>query len=128
MKPCFNHAASMQTRYWSNYLDIEQKLFDETCILHARVFARKCVVQFFEGMREDVWVRLPRPLVRSREEEEEEEEQERLHGITRQDQVDHILNAWHMCKPELDVTKIAYWPKVYVTWEDREGKTLFSDV
>lgn len=129
IKPCFNQANFLQTRYWSNYLDIEQKLFDETCVLHARVFARKCVVQFFEGMREDVWLRLPRPPVRTKEEEEEdEEEHERLHGITRHDQVDHILNTWYGCKPELDVTKIAYRPKVYITWEDREGRAVYSDV
>ncbi|KAG7263432.1 hypothetical protein CRUP_015532 [Coryphaenoides rupestris] len=54
IKPLFDdHGSSMQTRYWSNYLDVEQKLFDETCALHARDFARKCVVQFFEGMREE---------------------------------------------------------------------------
>ncbi|KAG7463016.1 hypothetical protein MATL_G00190940 [Megalops atlanticus] len=129
IRPCFDHATFLQTRYWSNYLDIEQKLFDETCVLHARVFARKCVVQFFEGMRDDVWLRLPRPPVRTKEEEEEEEEeQERLHGITRQEQVDHILHTWYLCKPELDVTKVAYRPRVYVTWEDREGRTLYTDV
>ncbi|XP_030628818.1 calcium homeostasis modulator protein 3 [Chanos chanos] len=131
VKPCFNHAAFLQTRYWSNYLDIEQKLFDETCVLHARDFARKCVVQFFEGMREDEVVRLPlsyglRP--RKGRAEDEEEEEEHLHGITRQEQVDHLLHTWHQCKPELDVTKIAYRPKVCITWEDHNGHTLFSDV
>ena len=54
IKPCFdNRGSSMQTRYWSNYLDVEQKLFDETVALHTRDFARKCVVQFFEGVQEE---------------------------------------------------------------------------
>ncbi|KTG31676.1 hypothetical protein cypCar_00005681 [Cyprinus carpio] len=131
LKPCFNHATFLQTRYWSNYLDIEQKLFDETCVLHARDFARKCVVQFFESMREDVTVRMPlssafRPSTIHNEYEEEEEEC--LHGITRQDQVDHLLQTWYECKPELDVTRMAYKPKVCITWEDINGKALFSEV
>ncbi|XP_035610068.1 calcium homeostasis modulator protein 3-like [Oncorhynchus keta] len=29
IKPCFNdHATNLRARYWSNYLDIEQKPFD----------------------------------------------------------------------------------------------------
>ncbi|XP_030298305.1 calcium homeostasis modulator protein 3 isoform X2 [Sparus aurata] len=118
-----------QTRYWSNYLDVEQKLFDETCVLHARDFARKCVVQFFEDMREDTVLHLPHPpfIANSREAWEEEEE-ERLHGISKQDQMDQLLNKWYYSKPELDVTRIAHRPRTCVTWEDRDGKTLYSDV
>ncbi|XP_063048137.1 calcium homeostasis modulator protein 3 [Engraulis encrasicolus] len=135
-KPCFNHAAFLQTRYWSNYLDMEQKLFDETCVLHARDFARKCVTQFFEGMRDDSVLRLPlaRALItrpRRRGEDNMMEEyhgEERLHGITRQQQVDHLLDAWFQCKPELDVTKMAYRPRALITWEDDCGRAVFSDV
>ncbi|KAM9345527.1 calcium homeostasis modulator protein 3 [Symphorus nematophorus] len=130
VKPCFDdHATFLQTRYWSNYLDVEQKLFDETCVLHARDFARKCVVQFFEDMREDAVLRLPHPtfIVNTREEWEDEEE-ERLHGISKQEQVDQLLNKWYYSKPELDVTRVAHRPRTCVTWEDREGKTLYSDV
>ncbi|KAI7805345.1 calcium homeostasis modulator protein 3 isoform X1 [Triplophysa rosa] len=131
LKPCFNYGTFLQTRYWSNYLDVEQKLFDETCVLHARDFARKCVMQFFESMREDAALRLPltyalRPgQIQS---EGAEEEEDRLHGITRLDQVDHLLQSWYECKPELDVTKMAYKPKVCITWEDHNGKVLFSEV
>ncbi|KAM4615529.1 calcium homeostasis modulator protein 3 [Polymixia lowei] len=131
IKPCFdNSAASMQTRYWSNYMDVEQKLFDETCALHARDFARKCVVQFFEGMRDDSTLRLPHPPYFNyhREEEEEEQEEEKLHGITKQQQVDQLLDKWYYCKPELDVTRMAHRPRVCITWEDRNGRTLYSDV
>ncbi|KAL0964382.1 hypothetical protein UPYG_G00323060 [Umbra pygmaea] len=131
IKPCFDdHATNLQTRYWSNYLDIEQKLFDETCVLHCRDFARKCIVQFFEGMREDTVLRLPlSPEVRpSKEDDLMDPEEERLHGITKQEQMDQLLQTWFQCKPELDVTKMAYRPRVCVTWEDHNGKTLYSDV
>ncbi|XP_044229086.1 calcium homeostasis modulator protein 3 isoform X2 [Thunnus albacares] len=118
-----------QTRYWSNYLDVEQKLFDETCVLHARDFARKCVVQFFEDMREDAILQIPHPpFIKHSRDEWEDEEEERLHGITKEEQVDQLLNKWYYSKPELDVTRIAYRPRMCVTWEDREGKTLYSDV
>uniref|UniRef100_A0A3Q1CQD9 Calcium homeostasis modulator 3 n=1 Tax=Amphiprion ocellaris TaxID=80972 RepID=A0A3Q1CQD9_AMPOC len=130
IKPCFDdHATFLQTRYWSNYLDVEQKLFDETCVLHARDFARKCVVQFFEDMREDTVLYLPHPpFISNFREDWEEEEEERLHGITKQQQVDKLLNKWYYSKPELDVTRISHRPKTCVTWEDREGNTLYSDV
>lgn len=130
IKPCFDdHATFLQTRYWSNYLDIEQKLFDETCVLHARDFARKCVVQFFEDMREDTIIHLPHPpFFNNFRDESEDEEEERLHGITKQEQLDQLLNKWYYSKPELDVTKAAYRPRACVTWENRKGNTLYSDV
>ncbi|KAK1905830.1 Calcium homeostasis modulator protein 3 [Dissostichus eleginoides] len=130
IKPYFDdHATSLQTRYWSNYLDVEQKLFEETCVLHARDFARKCVVQFFEDMREDAVLRLPQPLFfRNSREEWEDKEEERLHGVSKQEQVDQLLNKWYHSKPELDVTRMAHRPRTCVTWEDREGRTLYSDV
>uniref|UniRef100_A0A672ICK6 Calcium homeostasis modulator 3 n=1 Tax=Salarias fasciatus TaxID=181472 RepID=A0A672ICK6_SALFA len=131
VKPCFDdHATFLQTRYWSNYLDVEQKLFDETCVLHARDFARKCVVQFFEDVTEDAVLRLPHPpfIGSGSEEWERDGEEERLHGVTRQDQVDRLLNRWFHDKPELDVTRVAHRPRPCVTWEDRQGRTLYSDV
>uniref|UniRef100_A0A3Q0T638 Calcium homeostasis modulator 3 n=1 Tax=Amphilophus citrinellus TaxID=61819 RepID=A0A3Q0T638_AMPCI len=129
IKPCFDdHATFLQTRYWSNYLDVEQKLFDETCILHARDFARKCVVQFFEDVREDSILHLPHPVFITKFREEWEDEEEQLHGITKQEQVDQLFQKWYYNKPELDVTRIAHRPRACVTWEDREGKTLYSDV
>lgn len=130
IKPYFDdHATSLQTRYWSNYLDVEQKLFEETCVLHARDFARKCVVQFFEDMREDAVLRLPQPLfLRNSREEWEDKEEERLHGVSKREQVDQLLNKWYHSKPELDVTRMAHRPRTCVTWEDREGRTLYSDV
>lgn len=129
IKPCFDdHGTFLQTRYWSNYLDVEQKLFDETCVLHARDFAQKCVVQFFEDMREDAVLRLPHPPFVTGAQEEWENEKERLHGISKQEQMNQLLNKWYYRKPELDVTRIAHRPRTCVTWEDRDGKTLYSDV
>ncbi|XP_032408477.1 calcium homeostasis modulator protein 3 [Xiphophorus hellerii] len=129
IKPCFeDHAAFLQTRYWSNYLDVEQKLFDETCVLHARDFARKCVVQFFEDMTEDSILRLPHPSFISNVGERLEEEEERLHGVTKRVQMDQLLNKWYYGKPELDVTRIAHRPRPCVTWQDPGGRALYSEV
>lgn len=130
IKPCFNHAAFLQTRYWSNYLDVEAKLFDETCTRHAREFAKKCVVQFFEGIDEEDVLRMPlSPNLRFKKSQDEtEEEDEHLHGVTRKDQVDDLLQSWFQCRPELDVTKMVYRPTKCITWEDPTGHILYSDV
>lgn len=129
VKPCFeDHGSFLQTRYWSNYLDVEQKLFDETCVLHARDFARKCVVQFFEDMRENTVLHLPHPPNIRCAQEGWEDEDDKLHGISQQDQMNQLLNKWYFSKPELDVTRMAYRPRACVTWEDCNGKSLYSDV
>lgn len=130
VKPCFDdHGSFLQTRYWSNYLDVEQKLFDETCVLHARDFAKKCVVQFFQDVRDEAALRLPHPHPYCQEQwEEQEEQEERLHGISRREQVDQLLNRWYHSKPQLDVSRMAYRPRACVTWEDPQGNTLYSDV
>lgn len=117
LKPCFNHAAFLQTRYWSNYADLEQKLFDETCSTHAREFARKCVIQFFESMHEEMCQGMILPL---------DDEDDHLHGITSRKQVNELLQAWYRSKPDLDVTKIAQRQyrraRVRVTWEGDQNK------
>lgn len=130
IKPCFDHATFLQTRYWSNYLDVEAKMFDETCVHHAREFAKKCVVHFFECIEDDVVLRMPlSPSLRFQKgHDETEEEDERLHGVTRKDQVDHLLESWFLSKPELDVTKMLYRPTKCITWEDPTGQILYSDV
>uniref|UniRef100_A0A3B4AMU1 Uncharacterized protein n=1 Tax=Periophthalmus magnuspinnatus TaxID=409849 RepID=A0A3B4AMU1_9GOBI len=101
IKPFFDdHARFLQTRYWSNYLDVEQKMFDETCVLHARDFARKCVVQFFEEMRDDSVPELDRPYFTvSARDEWESEDEDRLHGITRQELMNQLLDKWFYSKP-----------------------------
>ncbi|XP_068597218.1 calcium homeostasis modulator protein 3 [Brachionichthys hirsutus] len=129
IKPFFdNHATFLQTRYWSNYLDVEQKLFDETCVLHARDFAKKCVVQFFEDASEDDILRLPHPAFVAKDAAAWEDDEERLYGISKQEQVNRLLDKWYFNKPELDVTRRAHRPSPCVTWEGRDGKTLYTDV
>nr|XP_015203112.1 PREDICTED: calcium homeostasis modulator protein 3 isoform X2 [Lepisosteus oculatus] len=89
IKPCFDHATFLQTRYWSNYLDMEQKLFDETCCLHAREFARQCVIQFFENMSDEAQASLPpRPISK------DEDEEDYLHGVTKQKEVNKRDNKF----------------------------------
>uniref|UniRef100_A0A8C6TD79 Calcium homeostasis modulator 3 n=1 Tax=Neogobius melanostomus TaxID=47308 RepID=A0A8C6TD79_9GOBI len=125
IKPCFDdHAVILQTRYWSNYLDVEQKLFDETCVLHARDFARKCVVQFFEEMREAPLLDRPHFSV-STQNDWDLEDEDRLHGVTRQEQMDKLLNKWYYSKPELDVSRMAYRPQLCSVCSK---KNLCSDV
>lgn len=97
LRPCFNQAALLQTRHWSNYIDIEQKIFEETCCEHSRLFAHKCILHFFESMREEIRQHsfdLPK-----------EEEEDLLRGITHQDQVNKLLKTWYYEKPPLDVSQ-----------------------
>nr|XP_006630883.1 PREDICTED: calcium homeostasis modulator protein 3 isoform X1 [Lepisosteus oculatus] len=123
IKPCFDHATFLQTRYWSNYLDMEQKLFDETCCLHAREFARQCVIQFFENMSDEAQASLPpRPISK------DEDEEDYLHGVTKQKEVNKVLETWYFSKPELDVTKITTRSRNGLTCEDAKGNAQTSEV
>ena len=54
VRPCFTQAAFLKSKYWSHYIDIERKLFDETCTEHAKAFAKVCIQQFFEAMNHDL--------------------------------------------------------------------------
>ncbi|XP_038614507.1 calcium homeostasis modulator protein 3 [Tachyglossus aculeatus] len=107
LQPCFHQAAFLQRRYWSNYLDLEQKLFDETCCEHARDFAHRCVLHFFDSMRKEIKVRglsISRdPL--GQEEGEGEGKEDHLHGITNQDQMNRLLATWYVSKPPLDIAR-----------------------
>uniref|UniRef100_A0A8C3IJX3 Calcium homeostasis modulator 3 n=1 Tax=Chrysemys picta bellii TaxID=8478 RepID=A0A8C3IJX3_CHRPI len=103
LRPCFNQAAFLQTRYWSNYIDIEQKIFDETCCEHARDFAHKCILHFFESMQQEIKLRrfnAPREEVDGGEGEEDH-----LRGITDQEQMNELLKSWYYSKPPLDVSQ-----------------------
>ncbi|XP_053167872.1 calcium homeostasis modulator protein 3 isoform X2 [Hemicordylus capensis] len=104
LRPCFNQAAFLQTRYWSNYIDIEQKIFDETCCEHARDFAHKCILHFFESMQKEI--KLQRfNAHKEKEDEEEERENDHLRGITNQEQMNKILQTWYYSKPRLDLSQ-----------------------
>ncbi|KAJ6669099.1 hypothetical protein lerEdw1_007908 [Lerista edwardsae] len=102
LRPCFNQAAFLQTRYWSNYIDIEQKIFDETCCEHARDFAHKCILHFFESMQKEIKQR--RFNAHKEKEEDKEGEKDHLHGITNQQQVNKLLQTWYYSKPRLDLS------------------------
>uniref|UniRef100_A0A8C5QSM2 Calcium homeostasis modulator 3 n=1 Tax=Leptobrachium leishanense TaxID=445787 RepID=A0A8C5QSM2_9ANUR len=97
LKPCFDQTAFLQTRYWSNYIDIEQKIFDETCCAHARDFAHKCILYFFESMQNEMKVR---QFIMKKNLEDEEDH---LHGITDHEQVNNLLKSWYQSKPPLCV-------------------------
>ncbi|KAM4636948.1 calcium homeostasis modulator protein 1-like [Discoglossus pictus] len=96
LKPCFDQTAFLQTRYWSNYIDIEQKIFDETCCEHARDFAHKCILHFFESMHNEM--KLGNFIITKKEDEEDH-----LHGITNHEQVNDLLKSWYRSKPPLCV-------------------------
>ncbi|NXU73496.1 CAHM3 protein, partial [Oreotrochilus melanogaster] len=101
LRPCFNQTTLLQARHWSNYIDIEQKIFEETCCEHSRLFAHKCILHFFKSMRQEIQLHsfnLPK------EGEGAEEEEDLLHGITDQDQVNKLLKMWYYEKPPLDVS------------------------
>ncbi|XP_020823434.1 calcium homeostasis modulator protein 3 [Phascolarctos cinereus] len=116
LQPCFDQTRLVQRRYWSNYVDLEQKLFDETCCEHARDFAHKCVLHFFDSMRSEMKAR---GLAAARQDgvipwdsKAEAEGQEReggkkdlLRGIANQKQVNQLLTTWYRSKPPLDITQ-----------------------
>ncbi|XP_034989610.1 calcium homeostasis modulator protein 3 [Zootoca vivipara] len=102
LRPCFNQATFLQTRYWSNYIDIEQKIFDETCCEHTRDFAHKCILHFFESMQKEIKRR--RFHAHPGKEEGKEGEKHHLQGISSQEQVNKLLQSWCYSKPPLDLS------------------------
>ncbi|KAM4703624.1 calcium homeostasis modulator protein 1 [Rhinophrynus dorsalis] len=102
IRPCFTQAAFLKSKYWSHYIDIERKLFDETCTEHAKSFAKLCIHQFFETINKDM--SLGHSHI-SEEETAEKEEKEKLLGITDQGTMNKVLKNWHKCKPPLNLNK-----------------------
>lgn len=115
LRPCFDQTVFLQRRYWSNYVDLEQKLFDETCCEHARDFAHRCVLHFFESMQSELRVlelRRRDPAGGIPESQESPEPPEgpddgnrkaHLRAISSRKQVDHLLSTWYSSKPPLDL-------------------------
>ncbi|CAN0181528.1 unnamed protein product [Bubo scandiacus] len=99
LRPCFTQAAFLKSRYWSHYIDIERKLFDETCAEHARSFAKVCIQQFFEGMSTDLASARCHPPRKAPA--DVGEAAEKLLGITDQGTMNTALKSWHRCKPPL---------------------------
>ncbi|KYO40627.1 calcium homeostasis modulator protein 1 isoform B [Alligator mississippiensis] len=99
LRPCFTQAAFLKSKYWSHYIDIERKLFDETCTEHAKSFAKVCIQQFFEAMNKDMG--MGHPHLPEKTPSEAGEEKEKLLGITDQGTMNKLLKSWHKCKPPL---------------------------
>lgn len=107
IRPCFSQAAFLKTKYWSHYVDIERKVFDETCKEHAKSFAKVCVHQYFENISGEM-----RSIhhYRSRDDDDNEEnsklsDEDKLLGIRAQDDMNKVLWNWHTCKPPLALRK-----------------------
>ncbi|MEE6485911.1 hypothetical protein FKM82_014448 [Ascaphus truei] len=105
IRPCFTQAAFLKSKYWSHYIDIERKLFDETCTEHAKSFAKLCIQQFFETMNKDMSMEHTLLL---EEKASEQEGNEKLLGITDQGTMNTLLKNWHKCKPPLNLSKEVY--------------------
>lgn len=117
LKPCFNHAAFLQTRYWSNYIDLEQKIFEETCCEQTRDFAHKCILHFFESMQTEI--KLRRFNAYTEEKGAKAKENIHLSGITSQEQISKFLFSWYNRKPPLDLSQ-AYRQRDYTFALDRQ--------
>lgn len=109
VRPCFTQAAFLKSKYWSHYIDIERKLFDETCTEHAKAFAKVCIQQFFEAMNHDLELghthgalaTAPDGSAAPATTDSAEEDREKLRGITDQGTMNKLLMSWHKCKPPL---------------------------
>ncbi|NWU60593.1 CAHM1 protein, partial [Pterocles burchelli] len=99
LRPCFTQAAFLKSRYWSHYIDIERKLFDETCAEHAKSFAKVYIQQFFEGMSTDIAAAHCHPPRKTPV--DVGEAAEKLLGITDQGTMNTALKSWHRSKPPL---------------------------
>lgn len=111
IRPCFTQAAFLKTKYWSHYIDIERKMFDETCTEHAKSFAKVCIQQYFEGisgeMRSLHGHRPHRDDANndSDDEEKRQTDEDKLLGIRAQDDMNRVLWNWHTCKPPLSLRR-----------------------
>lgn len=117
VRPCFTQVAFLKSKYWSHYIDIERKLFDETCTEHAKAFAKVCIQQFFEAMNHDLELGHTHGVLATASasakatatateavqspSDRTEEEREKLRGITDQGTMNRLLTSWHQCKPPL---------------------------
>ncbi|XP_003787246.1 calcium homeostasis modulator protein 3 [Otolemur garnettii] len=125
LRPCFDQTVFLQRRYWSNYVDLEQKLFDETCCEHARDFAHRCVLHFFASMQSELRARGLRRDTAEHLEPPEHLDSEpgkvHLRAISSREQVDRLLSSWYSGKPPLD---LAASPKVWVGGLSHRTPTL----
>ncbi|XP_078080445.1 calcium homeostasis modulator protein 3-like [Mustelus asterias] len=100
-KPCSQHVTFLQSRYWSNYIDIEQSAFEQACCDHARGFARHCVIQFFQNMQTERKTHCPEITAPF------SNETDHLHGIRNKEQLNNLLMKWFIAKPPLNISPIS---------------------
>lgn len=108
VRPCFTQAAFLKTKYWSHYIDIERKMFDETCKEHAKSFAKVCIQQYFESISGEMHNFHHHRSGKNESDDEEEpkkSDEEKLLGIRVQDDMNKVLWNWHACKPALALRK-----------------------
>eukprot|EP00062_Callorhinchus_milii_P027306 gi/632990445/ref/XP_007884171.1/ PREDICTED: calcium homeostasis modulator protein 3 [Callorhinchus milii] len=99
LKPCFNHVAFVQTRYWSNFLDLEHKVFEEMCSEHARAFARLCVLGFIR----DIQPHFTPPCLNPDLQPAEGPHPEQPEGLLNPDQLNVLLRSWFIARPPPEV-------------------------
>ncbi|KAG7492859.1 hypothetical protein MATL_G00018540 [Megalops atlanticus] len=108
IRPCFTQAAFLKTKYWSHYIDIERKMFDETCTEHAKRFAKVCIQQYFESISGEMCgfhTQRSHKDDSDGEEDKHKSDMEKLLGIRAQDDMNKVLWNWHTCKPSLNLKK-----------------------
>lgn len=107
IRPCFTQAAFLKTKYWSHYIDIERKMFDETCKEHAKSFAKVCIHQYFENISGEMhnFHQQRSGKEDSDDEEDKRSDEDKLMGIRAQDDMNKVLWNWHTCKPALALRK-----------------------
>ncbi|XP_059755996.1 calcium homeostasis modulator protein 1-like [Balaenoptera ricei] len=109
VRPCFTQATFLKSKYWSHYIDIEHKLFDETCTEHAKAFAKVCIQQFFKAMIHDLELghshgalaAVPAGSAAPTATDGANEKRGKLRGITDQGTMNGLLTRWYECKPPL---------------------------
>ncbi|XP_056264897.1 calcium homeostasis modulator protein 1 isoform X3 [Pseudoliparis swirei] len=108
IRPCFTQAAFLKTKYWSHYIEIERKMFDDTCKAHAKSFARVCIQQYFENISGEISSFHNHRSGRDDSDDEEEDkrsDEDKLMGIRAQDDMNKVLWNWHSSKPALALRK-----------------------
>ncbi|XP_039544540.1 calcium homeostasis modulator protein 1 isoform X2 [Pimephales promelas] len=107
IRPCFNQAAFLKTKYWSHYVDTERKMFDETCTEHGKGFAKVRIKQYFEDISGEFqsFHDHSRGDDSDDDDDKPETEDDKLMGIRRQDTMNKLLWDWHKCKPALSLRK-----------------------
>ncbi|KAJ8264300.1 hypothetical protein GJAV_G00147550 [Gymnothorax javanicus] len=109
IRPCFTQAAFLKTKYWSHYIDIERKMFDETCTEHAKTFAKVCIQQYFENASGEIGLHTFHNQRYEGSDSEDEDkyrtDEDKLLGIKAQDDMNKVLWNWHACKPPLNLKR-----------------------